>query len=131
MSVFLLKISMQIKKDFDYYYNLHGIVTHALLHLLFKVSMSERFVPTAKRNEILVKYLKPKLNDKSLSNIRKDIKLMLNVARKKAGNLEMRLYQLNEQANRTQMAGVEKLYALLMYLHDEKGLESQLYEEGG
>ncbi|NIY85222.1 DUF2913 family protein [Vibrio hepatarius] len=121
---------MQIKKDFDYYYNLHDTVTHALLHLLFKVSMSERFVPTAKRNEVLVKYLKPKLNDKSLSNIRKDIKLMLNVARKKTGNLEMRLYQLNEQANRTQMAGVEKLYSLLMYLHEEEGLESQLYEEG-
>lgn len=130
MPVFLLKISMQIKKDFDYYYNLHDTVTHALLHLLFKVSMSERFVPTAKRNEVLVKYLKPKLNDKSLSNIRKDIKLMLNVARKKTGNLEMRLYQLNEQANRTQMAGVEKLYSLLMYLHEEEGLESQLYEEG-
>ncbi len=121
---------MQIKKDFEYYHNLHDTVTHALLHLLFKVSVSERFVPTAKRNEILVKYLKPKLNDKSLSNIRKDIKLMLNVARKRAGNLEMRLYQLNEQANLTQMAGVEKLYSLLVYLHEEEGLESKLFEEG-
>ncbi|MGL1292390.1 DUF2913 family protein, partial [Vibrio parahaemolyticus] len=25
---------MQIKRDFDYYYNLHHVVTHSLLHLL-------------------------------------------------------------------------------------------------
>ncbi|TOM93286.1 hypothetical protein CGH67_27980, partial [Vibrio parahaemolyticus] len=67
------------------------MVTNALLHLLCKVSSTDRYVPTATRNEILVKYLKPKVADESLSNIKKDIKLMLNVARKKGGNLEMKL----------------------------------------
>lgn len=37
--------------------------------------------------------------DKHLANIKKDIKLMLNIARTRNGNLEMRLYQLNEEAN--------------------------------
>ncbi|MCG9575396.1 DUF2913 family protein [Vibrio tubiashii] len=121
---------MQIQKDFDYYHNLHRTVTDALLHLLFQVSASPRFVPTAKRNEILVKYLKTKAKDKHLVNIKKDIKLMLNIARNRNGNLEMRLYQLNEKANNTQVAGAERLYSLLTYLYDEHGIESRLFEEG-
>lgn len=121
---------MQIKKDFDYYHNLHNVITHALLHLLCKVSTSQRFVPTPLRNEILIKYLKPKLADKSLSNIKKDIKLMLNIARKRGGNLEIRLHKLNSQANRTKLVGAEKLYSLLIHLYDAEGIESRLYEEG-
>ncbi|WP_340700650.1 DUF2913 family protein [Vibrio harveyi] len=121
---------MQIKRDFEYYHNLHDTVTHALLHLLGKVSTTPRHVPVAARNEILVKYLKPKVKDKRLANIKKDIKLMLNVARKKGGNLEMRLYDLNTQANRTKLIGAEKLYSLLVYLYDEEGIESRLFEEG-
>ena len=72
---------MQIRKDFDYYHCLHRTVTNALLHLLFQVSASPRFVPTAKRSEILMKYLKAKTKNKHLANIKKNIKLMLNIAR--------------------------------------------------
>ncbi|NWK15177.1 DUF2913 family protein [Vibrio parahaemolyticus] len=121
---------MQIKRDFDYYHNLHNVITHALLHLLCRVSVSTRFVPVATRNDILIKYLKPKLNDKSLSNIKKDIKLMLSVARKQGGNLEVRLHELNSQANRTKLVGAEKLYSLLVHLYDAEGIESRLFEEG-
>ncbi|MCQ9091275.1 DUF2913 family protein [Vibrio alginolyticus] len=121
---------MQIKRDFNYYYNLNTLVTNALLHLLCKVSSTRRHVPTATRNEILVKYLKPKVTDKSLSNIRKDIKLMLSVARTRGGNLEMKLHELNAQASKAKLAGAERLYHLLVYLYDEEGLESRLFEEG-
>jgi hypothetical protein len=121
---------MQIKRDFNYYHNLHDLVTHALLHLLCKVTATKRHVPVTTRNDILIKYLKPKLSDKSLSNIKKDIKLMLHAARRKGGNLEMRLYELNSQANRTKLRGAEKLYSLLVYLYDEEGIESRLFEEG-
>ncbi|CAH1536778.1 conserved hypothetical protein [Vibrio owensii] len=121
---------MQIKRDFDYYHNLHDTVTHALLHLLCKVSMTNRHVPVQSRNDILIKYLKPKLKDKRLANIKKDIKLMLSVARKQGGNLEMRLHDLNSQANRTKLVGAEKLYNLLVHLYDVERLESRLFEEG-
>lgn len=84
----------------------------------------------AKRNEILLKYLKPKLNNKDLSNIKKDIKLMIQTARSKRSNLEMKLYQLNEKATQTKIDDMEKLYSLLVYLYDEEGLESKLFEEG-
>ncbi|TOK17558.1 hypothetical protein CGI23_25310 [Vibrio parahaemolyticus] len=119
-----------IRKDFDYYRNLDTLITHALLHLLTQISLSQRFVPVAKRNEILLKYLKPKLNNKDLSNIKKDIKLMIQTARTKGSNLEMKLYQLNEKATQTKIDGMEKLYSLLVYLYDEEGLESKLFEEG-
>ncbi|MDG3409869.1 DUF2913 family protein [Vibrio parahaemolyticus] len=121
---------MQIKRDFDYYYNLHHLVTHSLLHLLCKVSATERHVPVATRNEILIKYLKPKLANKSLSNIKKDIKLMLSLARRKGGNLEKKLHELNSQANKTKLVGAEKLYNLLVHLYDEEGIESRVFEEG-
>lgn len=64
---------MQIKRDFEYYRNLHNLVTHALLHLLNKVSETSRHVPVSTRNEILVRYLKPKVNNKGLSNIKKTL----------------------------------------------------------
>ncbi|EOV0875479.1 DUF2913 family protein [Vibrio parahaemolyticus] len=121
---------MQIKRDFDYYYNLNTLVTNALLHLLCKVATSNRHVPISTRNEILIKYLKPKVTDKSLSNIKKDIKLMLSVARKRDGNLEMKLHELNVQASKAKLAGAERLYNLLVYLYDEEGIESRLFEEG-
>ncbi len=124
------KIAMQIKRDFEYYHNLHNLVTHALLHLLGKVSATSRHVPINTRNEILIRYLKPKVTNKGLSNIKKDIKLMLNVARKQGGNLEMRLYDLNSRANRTKLVGAEKLYNLLVHLYDVEGIESRLFEDG-
>ncbi|WP_234498153.1 DUF2913 family protein [Vibrio maritimus] len=121
---------MQPIKDFDYYRNLHQVVSNALLHLLCKISVSERHIPTAKRNEILIRYLKPKASDKAYSNIKKDIKLMLQVGRHKRGNLERRLYQLNDKAKETKIIGAERLYSLLVYLYDHEGIESKLFEEG-
>ncbi|RJX65818.1 DUF2913 family protein [Vibrio sinensis] len=121
---------MQIKRDFEYYKNLHATVSHALLHLLSQVAMSQRYCPTSSRNEILIKFLKIKLKDARLANIKKDIKLMLVVARRKDGCLEKKLYELNEQAKKTKLAGAEKFYSLLVYLYDQERLESRLFEEG-
>ncbi|MCG9657630.1 DUF2913 family protein [Vibrio mediterranei] len=121
---------MNIRKDFEYYKNLHSLVVSALLHLLFQVSSSTRYVPVTRRNEILLKYLKPKLQERSLVNIKKDIKLMIQTARSKGSNLEMKLYEINEKAKQTKISGAEKLYSLLVYLYDKEGIESRLFEEG-
>lgn len=120
---------MQIKRDFDYYNNLSYVVSNALLHLLIKVSESTRHVPVATRNEILTKYLKPKISLKRLANVKKDIKLMLVVAKSKNGNLEMKLYELNEKAQSIQLDGVNRLYSLLKHL-ELQGVKSRLFEEG-
>lgn len=55
---------------------------------------------------------------------------MIGVARRKGGNLEMKLYELSSQSKQTKLFGAEKLYNLLVYLYDEEGLESRLFEEG-
>ncbi len=39
----------------------------------------------------------------------------------------MKLYELNSQANKTQLVGAEKLYNLLVYLYDAEGIESRLF----
>ena len=61
--------------------------------------------------------------------IKKDIKLMLNIARKQGGNLEMKLYELNPTATKNKIEGAEKLYHLLVHLYDNEGIESRLVEE--
>tara|TARA_B100001059_G_C17838669_1_gene590202 strand:- start:10232 stop:10813 length:582 start_codon:yes stop_codon:yes gene_type:complete len=118
---------MTIQKDFGYYHQLCDTITHSLLHLLCKVSEQQRFVPVSRRNEILVKYLKPKLNNKQFSSVKKDIKLMIQTARAKGSNLEEKLYLLNEKAKETKIGGLEPLYSLLDYLSDKQGLDSELY----
>lgn len=124
-----LSVVMQIKKDFDYYRCLHSTITHALLYLLVHVSLSQRHLPTSKRNELLIKYLKPKLKERQHTMIKKDIKLMINVARQKGGNLERKLYELNDKVKQTKVAGAEKLYSLLVFLYDQEGIESRLFDE--
>ena len=94
-----------------------------------QVSTQTRRVPTQTRNEILVRYLKPKLKDKRLTNVKKDIKLMLITGRKNGSNLEMKLYGINEQAKKTDLASVEQLYSLLVYLDDNHGIQSCLHSE--
>ncbi|TVO30909.1 DUF2913 family protein, partial [Vibrio algivorus] len=102
---------------------------HALLHLLCQVSLSERRVPTAKRNEILVKYLKPKLKDRQLANIKKELKLMIHIARNPSSNLEEKLYELNRQAIEAKTSSRENLIKLLVYLKDHEGFDSQVFDD--
>lgn len=117
-------------KDLHYYQTFHTLVLNALLHLLFTVSMSDRFVPIAKRNDILTKYLKPKLKEKAFSSLKKDIRLMLNIAKSKQGNLEKRLYELHSLADESKPTDLSKLMELLVYLNDEASIDSKVYEEG-
>jgi|EP01029_Cantina_marsupialis_P030109 hypothetical protein len=117
-------------KDLHYYRTFHTLVLNALLHLLFAVSTSHRFVPVSKRNEILAKYLKPKLKEKAFSNLKKDIRLMLNIAKSKQGNLETRLYELHSLADECKPTDLSKLMELLVYLNDEANIDSKVYEEG-
>ncbi|KOO12768.1 hypothetical protein AKJ18_22130 [Vibrio xuii] len=117
-------------KDLHYYQTFHTLVLNALLHLLFTVSMSNRFVPISKRNDILTKYLKPKLKEKAFSSLKKDIRLMLNIAKSKQGNLEKRLYELHSLADECKPTDLSKLMELLVHLNDEANIDSKVYEEG-
>lgn len=110
-----------------FYHNMNNTVIYALLHLLCQVSLSERRVPVTKRNEILVKYLKPKLKDRRLANIKKELKLMIQIARTP---LEAKLHELNQQAIKVKASSRDNLIRLLADLKDNEGFDSQVFDEG-
>ena len=104
------------------------LVEHALLHLHMQLHYEKRFVPVERRNQILLKYMKPKV--KSFQGIKSDLKMLLAFGKKK-GNLEAKLWQLNQIHLRMdkQSTDADTLYSLLLWLHDEHGIASQLRDE--
>ncbi|TFH90295.1 DUF2913 family protein [Vibrio ouci] len=120
---------MPKQKDFAYRANLKGLVCHALLHLLCKVSQAEQRASVAVRNDILIKYLKKRYKQSAFANVKKEIRMMLHAARRRGGNLEWKLYQLNEQVNDAGSEDAEQLYALLNALSDQVGIETHLQNE--
>lgn len=123
---------MHPRSDFQYYHTLQTAVTNALLHLLMHVSLSNRYTPTIKRNEILVKHLKPLLKNKRYAAIKKDVRSWISIGRNNQLSLEQRLYLLHDRTQQTsvELKGAETLYQLLEHIYDTEQLECQLYKDG-
>lgn len=104
------------------------LVEHALLHLHMQLHCEKRFVPVERRNQILLKYMKPKV--KSFQGIKSDLKMLLAFGKKK-GNLEAKLWQLNQIHLKMdkQSTDADTLYSLLLWLHDEHGVASKLCDD--
>ncbi|MCW8336384.1 DUF2913 family protein, partial [Vibrio paucivorans] len=107
------------------------IVLNALLHLFMHKASSERFIPTKRSNEILVKFLKARVNRSGYAVCKKDIKVMIGVARK-GGDLTARLFELNQMNldYRAKFSQADELYILFNALCEQHGYESQLAQEG-
>ena len=71
------------------------VVDNALLHLYSTMSETDRFTPIAKRNEVLVRYLKPILKVSEYRSVKNEIKRLISVGRDVKGNLEGKLVELN------------------------------------
>ncbi|GAL14648.1 hypothetical protein JCM19233_5660 [Vibrio astriarenae] len=101
---------------------LDTLVTHALLHLLCQVAHSSRFVPSHKRDEILVKFIKPKVSDKAYRAIKSELKTMVSIGKKKGGQLERKLYKLQTLSaqSKASINAMEGLYKLLSFLEKAK-----------
>lgn len=112
-----------------YHALLSNVVDNALLHLYSKVSASTRFVPTIKRNEILVRYLKPKLKSPKYKRVKAELKTMIGIGRKQEGNLEVKLIELNQLANkhRQDTTDAHSLFKLMELLDAEHGFDSKLF----
>jgi hypothetical protein len=72
-----------------------SLVSNALIHLYLSISDSKGYTTLAKRNDILSRYLKSFVANPTYKGVKKDIKLLLIVAKK--GNLEQKLKELNER----------------------------------
>lgn len=106
------------------------ITQNALLSLYLMISNEKRFVTTEKRNAYLVQYLKKIEKKAYFKNIKKEIKLMILVAKKKASDLEIKLIELNRSAlaEQNSLDDAQILYDFLQSLLDNYGYDSKLYE---
>lgn len=114
-------------KNVRYFSLIEMIVVDSLLHLYLLISDSKGFVPSAKRNEILVRYIKPKLKDDNYKNAKPELKRLLIIGRSKTGNLENKLNEiyahvLHEMNNVTD---AQRLFDLLEDLKHQHKLDSK------
>lgn len=69
---------------------------NSLLHLYCHVGLTRAYTSPALRNEILVKYLKPKIKMPEHKSIKKDIQLLVRVGRNKKMKLETKILTLKK-----------------------------------
>ena len=64
-----------------------SLVDNSLLHLYLSVAETPRVVPVHKRNEILVRHLKPMLKDRRYRRIKSELRRLLSTGRSAKGDL--------------------------------------------
>ncbi|PSU44527.1 hypothetical protein C9J12_27035 [Photobacterium frigidiphilum] len=115
----------------NYHQLLSDVIENSLLHLYGQVASNDHFVPLAKRNTLLCKYLKPKLKQPEYKVIKGDIKRMVLVGQRKGGDLEAKLNELYTLSLSYQAKAndAQRLYDLLNILLHEHGFDSKLFDE--
>ena len=101
---------------------------NALLHLYMRCADEKRFVPPKRRNEWMVQYLKPFVKNDEYRKLRKDIKSLINAARKNTANIEQQLIRLRSLVDKFDN-DVEHFYSLLSHLEDNLKLPSKLFDK--
>ncbi|WCE28805.1 DUF2913 family protein [Vibrio sp. SCSIO 43137] len=121
---------MKTMSNYKYERLLSTTVDNALLHLWISVASSTKQVPRETRNQILVKWFKPKVKQPKYKLIKKELKSMLLVGREKGGLLEERLCELRKlsQHYRKKLTDMHKLHYLLEHLREEHGINADLTE---
>ena len=84
-----------MSRNLKHYQALDELVTNALLALYAAIRQQGGFWTTKKRNELLVKFIKPKLKKPQFSTCKPEIKTMLTIGRSATGNLEKKLWDVN------------------------------------
>ena len=101
---------------------------NALLHLYLKCADEKRFVPSKRRNEWLVQYLKPFVKNDDYKKLRKDIKKLIQAGRKHSASIEEQLIRLRSLVDKFDN-DVEHFYSLLNHLENTLKLPSLLFEK--
>ncbi|ABX49166.1 MULTISPECIES: DUF2913 family protein [Shewanella] len=111
----------------DTYDIFNDVLDNALLHLYMSVAETERFTPKAKRNDILVRYLKPMIKDKRYQQAKKEIKRLVALGRVASCDLESKLIELNELSQRydLQATKAKQLFDLLTCIETELALPAR------
>ncbi len=105
-------------------------IDNALLHLWISVANSRNHVSRDVRNQILVRWFKPKINKIKYKTIKKEIKSIIQAGKYGTALLEERLCELRElsQSYRDRLNDMHKLHYLLEYLREDHGITADLNE---
>ncbi len=118
--------------EIERYHLLSNLIDDAILHLYITLSETSRFTPRLKRNEILVRYLKPKIKSSQYKIVKKELKDLVTLGRRPAGNLEAKLIEFRylRATAPKKKTSLNKLFDLLTILEDEHRLGNQFFNEG-
>lgn len=105
-------------------------IDNALLHLWISVANSRNHVSRDVRNQILVRWFKPKINKIKYKTIKKEIKSIIQAGKYGTALLEERLCELRElsQSYRDRLNDMHKLHYLLEYLREDHEITADLNE---
>ena len=81
-----------MSRNLKHYQALDELVTNSLLGLYCTMSQQGGFWTTKRRNELLVKFIKPKVKRPQFSTCKNELKTMLSIGRSGTGNLEEKLW---------------------------------------
>ncbi|OLQ78276.1 hypothetical protein BIT28_25125 [Photobacterium proteolyticum] len=116
--------------NFKYERLLSITIDNALLHLWITVASSGCYVPRGVRNQILVRWFKPKIKQAKYKLIKKELKSIFLAGKASGSLLEERLCELRElsQSYRGRLNDMHKLHYLLEHLREEHGIRADLSE---
>ncbi|MCT7947932.1 DUF2913 family protein [Shewanella septentrionalis] len=103
------------------------MLDNALIHLYLTVAETARFTPKAKRNDILVRYLKPMIKDKRYQQGKKEIRSLISLGRVASYDLESKivgLYELSQHYDQ-QATKAKQLFDLLTCIETELALPTR------
>ncbi|MCR4535492.1 DUF2913 family protein [Shewanella xiamenensis] len=114
-------------KKQTYYQMVSKLVANALFHLYLTVAESSGYVTRAKRNEILVKYLKSYLKDEQYRYIKSEIRKLIGIGREKAESLEFKLIEVDGLLKKSliNVTDTQKLFDLLENVRVKHGVNTR------
>lgn len=117
-----------MSQNLKHYQALNELVVHTLLALYSEISQQGGFWSVKRRNERLVKSIKPKLKLAQFSMCKKDMKTMLSIGRSPVGNLERRLWEINNLnlEYQAKFSQADELYIMLLDIDEHHQFYSQL-----
>lgn len=116
--------------NYNYEQLLSTTIDNALLHLWISVASTGLCVPRRVRNQILVKWFKPKVKQAKYKLIKQELKSIVLAGKDPAVLLEERLCDLRElsQSYREKLNDMHKLHYLLEHLWEVHGIQADLSE---
>ncbi|CAK3886406.1 DUF2913 domain-containing protein [Vibrio crassostreae] len=117
-----------MSRNLKHYQALDELVTNALLALYCTMSQQGGFWTTKKRNELLVKFIKPKLKKPQFLTCKNEIKTMLSIGRSATGSLEQKLWDINRLnlEYQAKFSQADELYIMLSGLFEQHQFPSML-----